>query len=224
MSKLLPEPIDVLLVDDHPMVVEGIKTLLRHEPGIRVVAQASSGAEALRCLQQLPAVQVAIVDLNMAGGLAGPELTRALRAQAPLVRVLALSMNHDPTSVAEVLAAGGAGYLLKSSSREELIEAIKQVGMGHTYFSREVGDALLQNLRLPGLGATEREEPPVELTAREREILQLIAFEYSNSHIAQKLFISERTVESHRKNILTKTKSKSIVGLIQYALRHKLIS
>ena len=107
---------------------------------------------------------------------------------------------------------------------EDLIKAIEQVAAGCTYFSPEVGAMLLQNLDLATLRpAPLISEAPVALTSREREVLQLISSEYSNHHIAEKLFISERTVETHRKNILTKTKSKSIIGLIRYALRHKLI-
>ncbi|GAA4374316.1 response regulator transcription factor [Hymenobacter koreensis] len=214
--------IQVLLIDDHPMVVEGIKTLLRHESGVQVVGQASSDADALRCLHALPHVQVVLLGLNQPGP-AGPELIRSLRAVAPQARVLALSVFHDPRFVTEVLEAGGAGYILKSSSREELIDAIRSVADGRTYFSPEIGATLLQNLHFPAANADVREVRPVELTTREKQILQLIAQEYSNSLIAETLFISERTVETHRKNILTKTNSKSVVGLIQYAFRNKLI-
>ncbi|MCC2548066.1 response regulator transcription factor [Hymenobacter sp. BT175] len=215
--------IQVLLVDDHQMVIEGIKTLLKNEADIRVVAQANSGPEALRRLRDHPQVQVAIFDLNMPQ-MTGVELTRAVRDAYPQVRIIALSMFHDHTSITEVLEAGGAGYLLKNTSKQELGDAIRRVAAGQTYFSPEVGSTLLQNLNVPANRDRSGEDRPVELTAREREILQLIAQEYSNQHIAETLFISERTVETHRKNILTKTNSKSVVGLIQYALRHKLIS
>jgi DNA-binding NarL/FixJ family response regulator len=220
----LPARIHVLLADDHQLVIEGIKTLLRQEHDIRVVAQANTGAEALRCLHDHPEVNVAIVDLNMPQ-MSGVELTRLIHGRRPDVRVLALSMFHDHASVTEVLEAGGVGYLLKNTSKTELSEAIRSVAAGSTFFSPEVGTMLLQNMQAPGNGrVSPSEDRPVELTSREKEILQLVAQEFSNHDIAEQLFISERTVETHRKNILAKTNCKSAVGLIQYALRHKLIS
>ncbi|GAB3838715.1 response regulator [Hymenobacter jeollabukensis] len=222
MSEPLREIIQVLLVDDHPLVIEGISSLLKDLDDVRVVATASSGYEALQRLQEQPALRVAIVDLNMPG-MGGVDLIRLMQQQHPAVRAMALSVYFDYSSVTDVLDAGGAGYLLKNTSKKELIEAIRRVYTGQRFFSQEVGDTLLQNMPRPSAPAEVREERPAELTAREKEVLELIADELPNSLIAKKLFISERTVESHRKNLLTKTNSKSVVGLIQYALRHKLI-
>jgi DNA-binding NarL/FixJ family response regulator len=220
MSDLLastPARINLLLVDDHQMVIEGIKTLLKTDPIVRVVAQANSGDEALRRLREHPEVQLAIVDLNMPH-MTGVELTRHIRAEFPAIRVMALSMFHDHASVMEVLEAGGSGYLLKNTTKVELSNAIRDVAAGRTHFSQEVGQTLLQNLDVPSQRGPAAEQP-VELTTREKEILQLVAAEKSNHDIAEALFISERTVETHRKNILTKTNCKSVVGLIQYALK-----
>lgn len=222
MSQVLTSKpsIELLLVDDHPMVLEGLKALLRAAPDIRVAAQACSGPDALARLAQPPAVHVAVVDLNMPG-MTGVELTATIRVRFPAVRVLVISMFHDHASVAEVLEAGATGYVLKTAGAAELSEAIRRVAAGSTYFSAAVAATLLENLHLAGNREPVRQ---AGLTTREREILQLIAQEYSNQHIAEQLFISERTVETHRKNILVKTNSKSVVGLIQYALRHKLIT
>ncbi len=225
MSEPLPatDRINLLLVDDHQMVIEGIKTLLKTDAVIRVVAQANAGEEALRRLRDHPEVQVVIVDLNMPV-MGGVELTRHIRAEFPGVRVMALSMFHDHASVMEVLEAGGAGYLLKNTTKAELSQAIRDVAAGRTHFSQEVGQTLLQNMDVPAQRpGNGHEERPAELTTREKEILQMVAAEKSNHDIAETLFISERTVETHRKNMLVKTNSKSIVGLIQYALKHKLI-
>lgn len=221
-------PIDssiaVLVVDDHQMVIEGVKTLLKTAPGIRVVAQAANGQEALAQLQAHPEIRVVLTDLNMPQ-MSGLEFIRAARAANEYLRIVALSMFFDQSTVTDVLSAGGCGYLLKSMNPQELVQAIEQVAAGHTYFSPEVGNMLLQNLELTALRppAPAPTDAPATLTSREREVLQLISREYSNHHIAETLFISERTVETHRKNILTKTNSKSIIGLIRYALRHKLI-
>ncbi|UOQ96274.1 response regulator transcription factor [Hymenobacter sp. 5317J-9] len=216
-----PSRTAVLLVDDHQMVIEGLKTLLKTDAAVRVVAQASSGAEALRRLREHPGIEVALVDLNMPQ-MSGVELTRHIRAAFPAVRVLALSMFHDHASVMEVLEAGGAGYLLKNTTKAELSAAIANVAAGRTHFSQEVGQTLLQHLDVPA--QRPGTAPVAELTAREREILRLVAEEKSNLDIAHTLFISERTVETHRKNILTKTSCKSVVGLIQYAIKHKLLA
>jgi DNA-binding NarL/FixJ family response regulator len=144
-----PARINLLLVDDHQMVIEGIKTLLKTDPVVRVVAQANSGDEALRRLREHPEVQLAIVDLNMPQ-MSGVELTKRIRADFPSIRVMALSMFHDHSSVMEVLEAGGAGYLLKNTTKAELSEAIRAVAAGRTHFSQEVGHTLLQNLDVPG--------------------------------------------------------------------------
>ncbi|WP_082318161.1 response regulator [Hymenobacter sp. DG25A] len=216
-----PPSIQVLLVDDHQMVLEGIRTLLRPEQDIQVVGQASNGEEALQLLRALPQVQVAIVDLNMPGA-EGVELIGRIKQQKPEVQVLALSSLSDAARIQAVLAAGGTGYLLKNSTKSELVLAIRQVAAHNTFFSQEVGAALLQNLDIPARRAPQ--QAPAVLTERERQVLELIVREYSNNRIAEELFISERTVETHRKNILAKTNSKSIVGLIKYAFRHKLIS
>ncbi|RSK42267.1 response regulator [Hymenobacter perfusus] len=221
MSEVLSsqEIIPLLLVDDHPVIVEGLKTMLRPETDLRVVAQAYSGADALRLLPEHPEIRVAVLDLNMPE-MTGVELARAIRTTWPTIRVLILSMFHDHATVAEVLEAGGSGYVLKTATRAELSAAIRQVAAGQNYFSQDVAATLLQNLQIPSALQAKR---AVELTGREQEILQLIAREYSNQDIADALFISERTVETHRRNLFTKTSSKSVVGLIQYALRHKLI-
>ena len=219
-APVAPSRTNLLLVDDHQMVIEGIKTLLKTDAAVRVVAQANSGAEALRRLRQHPEIQVALVDLNMPE-MSGVELTHHLRTEFPAVRVLALSMFHDHASVMEVLEAGGAGYLLKNTTKAELSAAIANVAAGRTHFSQEVGQTLLQHLDVPA--QRHGPAPAVELTAREKEILRLVAEEKSNQDIATALFISERTVETHRKNILTKTSCKSVIGLIQYAIKHKLL-
>ncbi|TGE25370.1 response regulator transcription factor [Hymenobacter aquaticus] len=214
--------IAVLVVDDHPLVVAGISTLLRKEEDIRIAAVANSGSEALALLAQHPEITVALLDLNMPH-MSGVELIRAVRQRYSQVQILILSTFQDHASVADVLEAGGSGYLLKSTSPQELSAAIRAVAAGQRYFGQEVTATMVQNMEIQASHATRSSPPVVELTSREAEILQLIAQEHSNQHIAEQLFISERTVESHRKNMLTKTKSKSVIGLIRYALRNKLI-
>lgn len=215
--------ISVLVVDDHPLVIAGIRALLQPEADIRVVAEAHSGVEALQQLTQHPEIQLVLLDLNMPH-MSGIELAHLIRQRYAQLPMLMVSAFQDHASVAEVLEAGGSGYLLKSTTRQELSTAIRAVAGGQRYFSQEVTATMVQSMEIQAGRGKHPVVTPVALTNREAEILQLIAQEYSNQHIAEQLFISERTVESHRKNILTKTKSKTIIGLIRYALRHKLIS
>ena len=209
----------VLLVDDHPLVGEGVRALLRLDAWVCVVAAVTTGAEALQQLRQLRRVDVALLDMHMPL-MSGVELVRFIRLEFPHVRLLALSMAFDEASVQEVLDAGAAGYLLKNVLGPELCTAIRRVAAGHSYFCSEVATMLLDQLLPP---ARLPQNQPVFLTPRETEILHLIAQEKLNLHIADQLHISERTVETHRKNIFTKTGCKSVVGLLQYALRHKLL-
>ena len=213
----------VLLVDDHPLVLEGVRALLRPDAGVCVVAAVTTGAEALqqlRQLRQLRRVDVALLDMQMPL-MSGTELVRLVRLEFPHVRLLALSMAYDAASVREVLDAGAAGYLLKNTLGPELCTAIRRVAAGHSYFCPEVAAMLLDQWPLH---VRQAHNQPALLTPRELEILHLIAQEKSNLDIAAQLFISERTVETHRKNIFTKTGCKSVVGLLQYALRHKLLT
>jgi DNA-binding NarL/FixJ family response regulator len=208
----------LLLVDDHQMLIEGIKTLLRGEPDVEVVAEATSGAAALAAIAETP-VDMALLDINMPH-MSGIQLCAELHRRYPKLRILALSMFEDYSSIQGMLQAGASGYILKNTSKVELLAAVRRIASGHTYFAPTVATTILEHA-----GAPPAPDPhaSVTLSTREREILQLIAQELSNQQIADKLFISERTVETHRKNIFFKTQSKSVVGLIQYAIRHELI-
>ncbi len=210
----------LLLVDDHQMLIEGIKTLLRGEPDVQVVAEANSGAAALAALEKTR-VDMALLDINMPQ-MSGIELCAELRRRYPQMRMLALSMFEDHSSIQGMLQAGASGYILKNTSKTELLAAVRRIAAGHTYFAPTVAATILEHAGAPASDSA-RDATAVSLSSREREILQLIAHELSNQQIADKLFISERTVETHRKNIFFKTQSKSVVGLIQYAIRHELI-
>lgn len=213
--------LSLLLVDDHPMLIEGLKTLLRGEPDVRVVAEATSGTDALRLLESTT-VDLALLDINMPR-MSGIELCAEIRRLYPSVRVLALTMAEDYSTIQAMLQAGASGYVLKNTSKTELLEAVRRLGSGQTFFSPSVAGTILDHAVRPASGDTSR-EAVAPLSGREREILRLIAQELSNQEIADKLFISERTVETHRKNLFFKTQSKSVVGLIQYAIRHNLLT
>ena len=211
-------PIKILLVDDHQMMIDGLKALLLHENNIIIAGEANNGKEALNLLQTT-SIDVIITDINMPK-FSGIELTVEVKEKHPETKVLALSMHQDSDYISEVLEAGASGYILKNTGKKELLEAINRIANNFTYLSPEVEETILQQAFKQQKA---QDQKIVVLTNREQEILKLIAEEFSNQQIAEKLFISERTVETHRKNIFRKTKTKSIVGLIQYSIKNKWI-
>lgn len=210
--------IKLFLVDDHQMLLDGIKALLKGDKNFEVVGEASSSVNALEEIaKKIP--DILITDINMPG-ISGIELARKTKEQFPAIKILALSMFGEKEMISEMLDAGVNGYILKSTGREELVSALKKISEGGMFFSEEVGAEMMR--AMSERAKMKQESPDPHLTAREKEIIKLIAKEYSNAQIADELFISERTVETHRKNIFRKTNTKTVVGLIKYAIAHKL--
>ena len=202
--------IRVLVVDDHQLIIDGLKSLLQDEPDIVFTGGANSMQQAIDFVTNNQ-VQVVLADINMPEG-SGIETTRKLKAMQPDIQVLALTMHEDINMIRKMVEAGASGYILKRTNMNEVLEAIRVVAKGGKYLGRDVQEILLNNMGQPEKPA-EQTENPSRLTQRESEILNLITKELRNEEIAEKLFISERTVETHRRNIFTKTKTKSIVGL-----------
>ena len=202
-----PQGISLLLVDDHPLVREGLMARLEALPDIRVVGEAGDAAQAL---QQVAALQpqVVLTDINMRG-INGIELTQQLLARWPDLLVLVLSMHDKPEYAQQALAAGARGYVLKDSPSAEIIGAIRTVASGGTYLS----PVLAQRLFSPV-------PPRVQLSAREQQILSLLAQGQSSKQIARVLDIGVRTVESHRQNIHRKLDLAGQAELIRYAVEH----
>ncbi len=213
--------IRVLVVDDHQLIIDGLKSLLQDEPDIVFTGGANSMQQAIDFVTNNQ-VQVVLADINMPEG-SGIETTRKLKAMQPDIQVLALTMHEDINMIRKMVEAGASGYILKRTNMNEVLEAIRVVAKGGKYLGRDVQEILLNNMGQPEKPA-EQTENPSKLTQRESEILNLITKELRNEEIAEKLFISERTVETHRRNIFTKTKTKSIVGLIKYAIANGLIN
>lgn len=202
----------ILLVDDHRILLEGIKTLFNNEPELEVVAEASLASMARQLLERL-SVDLLLTDLSMPDTV-HTEFIKEVRQQHPSLKILVLSMHDESQLIQDVLAAGAQGYVLKSNSKDELVHAIRQVLSGQTYVSPDVQRKLLE---------TGSATQGSLLTQREIEIVRLMAQEYANKQIADKLFISERTVESHRKNIFKKLNTHSAVGVIRYAIGNNLL-
>ncbi|MBI5118477.1 response regulator transcription factor [Candidatus Poribacteria bacterium] len=208
----------VLLADDHRIMREGLKALLEKEPDINVVAEAGDGRTAFQLALDLRP-DIVIMDVAMPG-LNGIETTRKIATETTGVKVIALSMHSDRRFVAEMLKAGASGYLLKECALEELVRAIRAVISGQIYLSPQIaGDVVDHYVRQsPGSGTSAFSV----LTAREREVLQLLAEGLGTKEMASNLNVSVKTVETHRQHIMEKLNIHSVADLVKYAVREGL--
>ena len=212
-----PEEIRLIIVDDHQMFIDGIRLLLRKEKQLKIVGEALNGQAAFNLVKN-HAVDLVITDINMPK-LNGVELTRKIKADCPEVKVLVLSMYNDRETVTDILLAEAEGYILKNTGKSELMRAIERIIAGETHYSSEVLSIMMQRVQKQQRIDAETKD----LTPRELEIINLIVQEFSTAQIADQLSISPRTVDTHRKNIMVKTNSKTLVGLIKYAFRNDLV-
>lgn len=214
--------IRVFIVDDHVLIRDGLRTLLTADPLFEVVGEASHGQQ---LLDQLPAVaaDVVLLDLNMPV-LDGLATTHRLRAEYPHLRILLLSMMTHEHTISEALAAGAHGYVLKNAAKYEVVAALQSVAAGKRFLCSEIGLGLLDRLLVLEPSPPRPEAAPgVPLTHREREILHLVASGLTNQQIADQLFTSRRTVESHRQRLLEKTGVKNTPALVKYAVEQGLL-
>lgn len=216
--------IRVLLVDDHKIVRDGLRSLLAKETDISVVGEADSGRDALALATQLRP-GVVLMDITMKG-LNGIDATRQIISEVPGLRVIALSMHSDRRYVSDMLAAGASGYLMKDSAFEELAVAIRTVAGGRTYLSEGISQVVVEDYvqRISGNAHEPVTGPTKPLSPREREVLQLIAEGHATKGIAALLHLSVKTVETHRRQIMDKLRIYNIAGLIKYAVREGLAS
>lgn len=205
--------VKIYIVDDHQIVVDGICALFNGMDHIQIVGVSNRPAEVMEQLVQHKP-DILITDVNMPE-VSGAELTRKVKKHFPDIKIICLSMFGDQQVISEMIDAGISGYILKNTGKEEFLDAIEKVSQGRTYFSEEIMKEIIKFST-----AAPKEN---RLTNREIELIRYIEKEYSNKQIAEELFISERTVETHRKNIFRKTGSQSIVGLLKYAYEHKII-
>lgn len=208
--------IRVLLVDDHQVVIDGISSILEDEQSIKVIDSALNGEEALRKLE-FSAVDVLLLDINMPN-MDGIEVVRQLRIKGISVQVLILTMHNNPQFTKQLMEMGVLGCILKNSGKKELIHAISEVSKGNRVYGEDVKETLFDSLE-----KTQSAVDEVQLTKREVEIIKLIATELTTNEIAEKLFISSYTVETHRKNILSKLGVKNLAGLVRFAYENQLV-
>ncbi len=210
------EKINIVIVDDHRIVIDGLRALLEDNATFNIVDTTIDSTQVLSILA-IKKVDVLLTDVMMPQ-MNGKELAKQVRMQFPKIKILALSMSGQGDVVNEMINdADINGYVLKNISKTELTKAIIKIAGGGIYFSDEV----LEELEKTSI--IKKQNDDAQLTAREIEIIRLIEKEMSNKAIADALFISERTVETHRKNIFRKSKTNSVIGLIKYAYVHKLI-
>ena len=207
--------ISVILIDDHVIMRDGLRQLLEAESDIEVIGEANNGRDAVKlALKKTP--DIVIMDIAMSD-MNGIEATRQINTENPKIKIIALSMHSERQIVVGILRAGASGYLLKDSTSIELVEAIRTVHLGRKYLSQKISDIVLQEISDV---KKDTDEIGVDLlTNRECEILQLISEGNSTKRIAEVLFISPKTVESHRANIMEKLNIHNIPELTKYAIR-----
>lgn len=211
----------VILVDDHKLFRDGLKFVIMQMDNLEVVAEASNGKEFLDIIEKQEA-DLVLMDISMPE-LNGIEATKLAIAKNPKLKILALSMFCDEEYYFQMIQAGVMGFVLKESGKNELEEAIGAILKGESFFSQKLLREIIININNPAQKLKSQNEDRIELTKRETEVLKLICEGMSNSQIADKLFISLRTVEGHKSNLITKTGVKNSISLVMCALKNKLV-
>ena len=208
--------INIAILDDHQIVIDGLKLLLRDHPGLNVVAENTNGLHLLNEIKNIK-IDVLLTDIMMPI-IDGFEMALRMKSEYPSIKVIALSMNGDGPLIEKMIEeANVKGYLLKTANKKELLEAIEAIADDDTYFSKEIMEELHAYMKI------KKANQATNLTNREIEIIKCISQDLSNKQIAESLFISERTVETHRKNIFRKVDIHTVVGLIDFAKKRKII-
>ena len=209
--------VKIAVIDDHQIVIDGVKALLQDSDKFKVVLESTNAIQFLQSLNSIP-IDVILTDIFMPH-MSGEELAKRVAEEFPQIHVIVLSMGGQITLVNKMITESNIkGFLLKNIGKAELINALEKVYGGGVYFSQEILSAMIAE------GEVKAEMKAANLTIRELEILKLIESEKNNKDIAAQLYISERTVETHRKNIYRKTNTNSIIGLIKYAYVNKIIT
>jgi DNA-binding NarL/FixJ family response regulator len=210
-------PIRILIADDHGVVAEGLKHLVEAESDMEVVACVGDGREAVQLARDAQP-DVVLMDLSMPE-LNGADATRAILQRDPKCRVIVLSMYAQREYVRRALKAGAAGYVVKRSAAKEVVEAIRAVHAGQRYLSPRVADVVLEDY-----SDDKQDDPLARLSAREREVLQLLAEGRTGAEIAQRLSLSQKTVETYRARLVEKLGIRDLAGLVRFAIQRGLVS
>lgn len=207
---------NILIADDHQMVIDGLKSMLQGNKEYMVVAEVNNGQNALDIIASNPhKFQLLLTDISMPL-LSGTDLCKMVKAQFPHIQVLVLSMYNNAPAVKEAVMAEADGYILKNSGRDELLNALHRITNGGTFFSQDIVPIIYGQYQKQKIQDAEL----IALSPREKEVLGLIVKEFTSEEIAEKLFISKKTVDNHRQNLFVKCNCKSTVGLVKYAIKH----
>jgi DNA-binding NarL/FixJ family response regulator len=216
------EKIRLILVDDHQLVRTGIANILAGEPGFEIIGEAAEAKELFDLLRHLQP-DIAILDIALPG-MSGIEITKKLHNDFPGIRILILSMHTSEEFIFNAINSGARGYLPKNTSRKELIEAIYAINRGEEYFAESISNVILKSYIKKAKSDTHDEEDKENLLSkRELEVLRLFAEGMTNQEIADKLFISIRTVESHKNHIMARLELKTTVDLVKFAIRNNIV-
>lgn len=213
--------IKILIADDHTMFVDGIESILKQEQLIEVVGKCFDGITIFDILKEKE-VDVLLLDVNLPG-MNGIDVCKRLAKEHPSVRVLALSMYNEESFITEILKNGALGYILKNTGRTELLKAIEQVNQRKSYFSEAVTQTIMKSMVKTNQPSTALKKEFPKISRREKEVLQLIIQEFTTQEIAKELFISLKTVESHRSNLLAKLNARNTAGLVRVAIENNLL-
>lgn len=208
--------IKVFIADDHQIVIDGIKSIMEEDNEVTVVGGALSGEDTLVQLKDLE-TDVLLLDINMTG-MDGIEVAQRLKEEEHPVKILILTMHNNPQFTKQLIEIGVLGCMMKNAGKQEMLEAIKTVYKGKRYYGDEVTETLFDSI-----DKSQKATQKAELTKREVEVLKLIAQEFSTKEIADQLFISTHTVETHRKNLLSKLGFKNSAGLARFAAKNGLV-
>jgi two-component system, NarL family, nitrate/nitrite response regulator NarL len=211
---MMNKPIRVIIADDHQMFIDGIKALLQDSTAIQIIDEATSGTQLIEKLENC-SPDVILMDIGMSG-LNGIESTLLISEKFPGVKVIALTMYDDHNRIMKMLKAGAKGYILKNTSKNELIQAINAVDSGERYYTKQVIDLVMRE------SGEQKEDPVSRLTKRELEVIKLILKSMTNKEMAEELFLSELTVSTHRKNAMQKLGLKNTAALVKFAIDNNL--
>ena len=213
--------IRILVADDHAMFVDGIESILKNEKDISVIGRCYDGQSVLDFVKD-DQPDIILLDINLPD-MTGIEVSKNVLSNHPNVKILAISMFNEESFVTEILNNGAQGYILKNTGREELLKAIHTICEGQTYFSNDVTNTIMKGLMKQRKESSKKTSFFPKISRREKEVLTLIIKEHTTQEIADKLFISLKTVESHRSNLLNKLNARNTAGLVRITLENKLL-
>ncbi len=211
--------IKILIADDHQIILDGLRLLLNQEEGIKVIAEVTDGEQVINEARKAQELDVILLDINMPK-LDGIEVTRLLKTEFPEISILIMTMYNRKEFIRSLIEVGVDGYILKNSGKKELLSALQALSKGEPYFGKEITRTIMKSYQKSRVFDNPME---IELTSREKEIIQLIGDGLNTAEIGEKLFLSTHTINTHRKNILSKLNVKNSVGVIRFGIQTGII-